>query len=132
MRGFHGEDTDHLVGRRVDESDVADLIREALEAGGFACVLAANADEADEALASRRFDAVTLDVCMPGRSGIEWLRSIADDHPELAARTVVVTGTTLTREDRDTIDRCRASLLHKPFSLAKLLRLVRHCESPTV
>ena len=72
-----------IVGRRVlvvdDEPKITELIAESLAPLGVETVLVNSGREALARLRSGRFDAVTLDVLMPGMNGIEALREIRAD-----------------------------------------------------
>jgi len=103
-----------------DEFEIADLLREVLEARGGQCVLAGNAWEADRLVAEASVDAVTLDLGLPGPGGLEWLESIADEHPELAQRTLVITGQPLEAALAARLARCGAGVLAKPFTMEHL------------
>ena len=61
-----------------DEADIAALMRDFLEAEGYAVVTAHDGPAALDALASGPVDCVLLDVMMPGQSGFEVLRRIRD------------------------------------------------------
>jgi len=82
-----------LRGRRVlvidDEPEVARLIAERLSAYGVIPEIAANGPAGLQRLRTERFDAVTLDILMPGMSGFEVMREIRGD-PVLAEMPVVV------------------------------------------
>jgi len=54
-----------------DEEHLADGLRFNLEAEGYEAVIAADGDEALEALDARQFDAVVLDVMLPTMNGFE-------------------------------------------------------------
>lgn len=100
-----------------DEAHVAELIRTILEEMGNVCLLARSADEADRIIDGQVVDAVTLDLGMPGRSGLEWLGAVAIRDPALARRTLVVTGMQL---EADTVQRVAlygAGVLVKPFTV---------------
>jgi CheY-like chemotaxis protein/anti-sigma regulatory factor (Ser/Thr protein kinase) len=81
-----------IAGRRVlvvdDEPKITQLIAEKLGALGVRTVLAHSGREALERLRAERFDAVTLDVLMPGINGIDTLREIRAD-PRLRRVPVV-------------------------------------------
>lgn len=100
-----------------DESLVAELIRQALERKGVTCLLAGSADEADRLLGENEVDAVTLDLGMPGRPGLDWLESVAGTRPELARKTLVITGLDLDAELVRRLACCGAGILAKPFTL---------------
>ena len=108
-----------------DETYVAELIQQVLERKGMTCLLAENAREADELLGRHAVDAVTLDLGMPGRPGVDWLEQVADNRPDLARKTLVITGLDL---DPDLVERlacCGAGILAKPFTLDGLDDAIR-------
>jgi signal transduction histidine kinase/CheY-like chemotaxis protein/HAMP domain-containing protein len=82
-----------LHGKRVlvvdDEADIADLIAARLRPYGVETETVYRGKEALERLRAAHFDAVTLDILMPGMSGFEVLRAMRAD-PELCAVPVVV------------------------------------------
>ncbi len=114
-----------------DEPAVADLIEETLELAGHRCVRARDSEEADRMLSAQRVDGITLDVRMPGRDGLDWLGSLFAKRPELARRTLVVTGTFLSPEDCSHLARCGASMLAKPFRVEELVETIHKQLSPT-
>ncbi len=59
-----------------DEPEIVELIRDFLEAAGFAVVTAGRGEEAMVELSRGPVDCVLLDVMMPGMSGFETLRQI--------------------------------------------------------
>jgi CheY-like chemotaxis protein/anti-sigma regulatory factor (Ser/Thr protein kinase) len=85
--------SDALRGRRVlvmdDEPETARLIAERLEPFGVSCEIVHDGASALQRLRTEDFDAMTLDVLMPGVSGFEVLRELRAD-PRLADLPVVV------------------------------------------
>ena len=82
-----------LRGKRVlvvdDEHEIANLIAQRLAPFEVETVVVNSGAEALECLRGRRFDAITLDILMPGMSGFEVLRTLRAD-PELRGIPVVV------------------------------------------
>jgi signal transduction histidine kinase len=79
-------------------------------------------DEAEALLrGDDRFDAVLLDVMLPGRSGVELLQTLQHTHPDLARRVVMMTGGALTPEAATLLDTLGDAVLQKPFTRATLL-----------
>jgi DNA-binding response OmpR family regulator len=113
-----------------DELYVADLICTILEEMGATCLLARNAGEADDLLRRRDVDGVTLDLGMPGRGGLDWLEALALRLPELARRTLVVTGMSLESPQRRRLDNCGAGFLAKPFTVEELQDAIAACLLP--
>lgn len=66
-----------------DERFFREGIRDALEAAGFACTMAATGSEALEAAGEPGIAVVVLDVVLPGIDGIEVLRRLRERQPEL-------------------------------------------------
>jgi DNA-binding response OmpR family regulator len=61
-----------------DDEDIAQLMRDYLEADGFHVVIAHDGDAALDAIDLHPVQCVLLDVTMPGRSGFDVLRSIRE------------------------------------------------------
>jgi len=59
-----------------DDQELAQLLRDFLSREGFDVALAHDADSAIEAARAETFDALVLDVMMPGRSGLDVLREL--------------------------------------------------------
>jgi CheY-like chemotaxis protein len=82
-----------LRGKRVlvvdDEPEIAELIATRLKPYGVHAELVHRGEDALELLRTQRFDAVTLDILMPGMSGFEVLRALRSD-PVLCLVPVVV------------------------------------------
>jgi CheY-like chemotaxis protein/anti-sigma regulatory factor (Ser/Thr protein kinase) len=82
-----------IRGKRVlvvdDEHDVARLIAADLEPYGIVAEIETDGDLALERLRRERFDAITLDVLMDGKSGIDVLRELRAD-PALRRTPVVI------------------------------------------
>ena len=108
-----------------DERDVADLLQRTLEELGNEVMLAADADAASRALEGGEVDALTLDLGLPDAEGIEWLESIAATRPDLARRTLVITGQMLETDNVTRVARCGAGMLAKPFTIKALADAVR-------
>jgi DNA-binding response OmpR family regulator len=113
-----------------DERHVADLIQDTLRAAGHDCLLAQDSEQADRMLSAHSIDGITLDVRMPGRDGLDWLSGLFTAQPELARRTLVITGTPLSPADCGNLARCGASLLAKPFEIEDLMDTISKQLSP--
>jgi signal transduction histidine kinase len=81
-----------IRGRRVlvvdDEAEIAELIASQLAALDVQASIALSGEEALEHLRTGQYDAVTLDILMPGMDGFEVLRMIRSDE-ELASMPIV-------------------------------------------
>ena len=108
-----------------DEHEVAEIVREMLEELGGRCLHVSDADQADRTLGIETVDAVTLDLGLGDDDGLDWLERLAESRPELAHRTLVITGRPLEAETAMRLARCGAGLLAKPFTAEGLADAVR-------
>lgn len=111
-----------------DDEDVRDFISMTLTRAGHEVITAADGNQgrrAIEARASGQFDLVICDVFMPGVDGIEFLRGLRKEIPEL--RVIAVTGgfTGVAQPYADSMEALGAvASLLKPFSPADLTAAV--------
>ena len=73
-----------------DEPGIVRLLAEILREDGYSCLGCHSSLEALHVLATQRFDVALSDVHMPGIDGMELLRQVREEHPELPM--VMVTG----------------------------------------
>jgi PAS domain S-box-containing protein len=115
---------DHPVNQRL-----ALLLLERL---GYSADVAVNGAEAVEAVRSRQYDVVLMDLEMPELDGIEAARRIRGDGGDSSPRIVAVTANAM-QADRDA---CLAAgmddYLAKPIRLEELDTALRRCESAGV
>jgi CheY-like chemotaxis protein len=121
------------MGKRVlvvdDERLVRDLLVEALSGWGISPEAADGGERALEILGSGDFDLVITDAVMPGVTGLELLREIKKEYPDL--KVIVITG--YAREDdiaRYVVAGADAYLA-KPILMEELRTLVEEILSKT-
>jgi signal transduction histidine kinase/CheY-like chemotaxis protein len=87
-----GRSLEAIRGRNVlvvdDEPEIAELIAGQLSPLDVHVTIATSGEQALELLRSAHYDAVTLDILMPGKDGFEVLREIRQD-PELRSTPIV-------------------------------------------
>src|SRR6516162_9363 len=106
-----------------DEPGIVDFVRRGLEAEGFAVETALDGIEGERLALSDSFDAVVLDLMLPGRGGLEILGSLRRAKPTLPVIVLTARGEI---EDRVAgLDAGAVDYLVKPFSLAELVARVR-------
>jgi two-component system, OmpR family, response regulator len=106
-----------------DEAGIADFVRRGLEGEGFLVEAAADGIEGERLALEGGFDAVVLDLMLPGRPGLEILGALQDEKPSLPVIVLTARGEV---EDRVAgLDAGAVDYLVKPFSLAELLARVR-------
>ena len=74
-----------------DDPGTRTLYRAVLERLGLTTTSACDGDEALELLAERRFDAIVLDLMMPGTDGATLLRELTIRTPGMLEQIVIVT-----------------------------------------
>lgn len=73
-----------------DQRSVLGAFEEILASRGHDVTTATRAEQALERLRAEDFDLVVMDVCLPGMSGLEALRTIKEVHPKLPV--IIMTG----------------------------------------
>jgi CheY-like chemotaxis protein/anti-sigma regulatory factor (Ser/Thr protein kinase) len=80
-----------------DDPNVANLVRQLLEADGYAIEAAADGKVALRVLAERRPDAILLDLKMPEMDGFDVVRKLREDADRCDIPVIVLTAKLLTR-----------------------------------
>ncbi len=99
-----------------DEPDVAALISEILRRDGYEVDMVHSGEDGLEACARGEFDAILVDIKMPGIGGQGFLERIRDERPELVERIAFVTGSTMSPETRGFLDNSGCRFLEKPVA----------------
>ena len=106
-----------------DHEALADSISVALRKAGYAVDVIADGEEAELILVSQEFDGVILDLNLPGKDGLEVLKSV---RAQGCPTPVLVLTARQGVEDRITgLDLGADDYLCKPFELAELVARVR-------
>ncbi len=101
-----------------DDVDLAATIRRALKQGGYSVDWSANGAEADELLATEPFDALILDLSLPGLDGLEVLARLRRRGSRLPV--VVLTARAALEDRLSGLDHGADDYLAKPFALTEL------------
>lgn len=106
-----------------DEKKTASFIRKALQAEGFAVDVCHNGDEAWAAARTTPFDAMVLDIMLPGRDGLSLLRQLRERHNAIPVLLLSARGEV--NERVEGLNAGADDYLPKPFVLAELIARVR-------
>lgn len=99
------------------------LLQTLLERVGCDCLAVANGEEAIRATANRKFDALLIDVHMPGIDGIEAVRRIRrSDNPNSGAPIIALTADILQHEEERMREAGANELLLKPIDENRLIQ----------
>ena len=117
-----------------DEGAVRRVIATTLRTSGFSVTDAARGEEALALLSSTRFDAVLLDMNMPGMGGIAVCRAIRKLSPELPVLMLTVRDS---EDDKvEALDAGADDYVTKPFAVRELVArvnaMVRRARTPVV
>jgi DNA-binding response OmpR family regulator len=106
-----------------DEPGIVDFVRRGMEAEGFVVHAEHDGAEGERRALAESFDAVVLDLMLPGRGGMEVLAALRAAKPALPVIVLTARGEV---EDRVAgLDAGAVDYLVKPFAMAELLARVR-------
>ena len=77
-----------------------------------------------EKLRTNSYDAILMDIRMPGKSGIEQYELIAKEYPGLAGKFIFITGDTSDAATRAFLEQNNLSYISKPFDTDTLIEKV--------
>lgn len=107
-----------------DEEQIKSVMSRWLRDVGYACEKAADAEQALSWLAREPFILAVLDIMMPGLSGIELLKKIRIEYPDLAV--IMVTGVDTPEVAGTALELGASGYIVKPFGRNELLIYVVH------
>lgn len=110
-----------------DDAPTRTLFRAVLERQGLTVTQASDGEEGLELLAAQRFDAVVLDLVMPGTDGAAVLRQLALRAPEILQQVVVATAASPSYRKQIPELRHVAAVLTKPLEIQRLAAEVLAC-----
>jgi two-component system NtrC family sensor kinase len=118
-----------LCGQRAlvidDEPAITQMLEHYLKGHDWDCVVLNDATALESHLADQRFDAVICDLKMPRRNGLEVLRLLRQQRPELARRFVLITGNLAEGAEKEIVELAGVPVVRKPFTIAQLAETLR-------
>ncbi len=102
-----------------DDKKLAGLLRKGLETRGFTVDFCANGDDAYALATTRSYDALVLDIMVPGRDGLSILRNLRDQR--LTVPVVLVTARSALNERLEGLNLGADDYLTKPFYVDELI-----------
>lgn len=102
-----------------DEKKIASFIRKGLEAQGFVVDLSHHGDEGFTLATTRPYDAVVLDIMLPGKDGLSILRSLRDRN--MALPVILLTARGELNERLEGLNLGADDYLTKPFFIEELI-----------
>jgi DNA-binding NtrC family response regulator len=102
-----------------DETDFVDVLAERLEARGLKVDTAGDGQTALVKARERTFDAILLDMAMPGLDGIQTLKGLLDINSDL--QVILLTGQATLRQAVEAMKLGALDLLEKPVEIETLV-----------
>src|SRR6476660_6455470 len=106
-----------------DEKKTAAFIRKALQTEGFAVDVCHNGEEATTAAKVTPFDAIVLDIMLPGRDGLSVLRHLRER--SVPTPVLLLSARGEVNERVEGLNAGADDYLPKPFALVELIARVR-------
>lgn len=102
-----------------DEPKIADFARKGLEAAGFVVDVSHNGTDGFSLATTRPYDAVVLDIMLPGRDGLSILRTLRER--QIAVPVILVTARGELNERVEGLNLGADDYLTKPFFIDELI-----------
>ena len=107
----------------ADDNEVAQrLCKRVLEKAGYAVLIAANGLQAVDIALAQPPAMILMDVAMPGIDGLEAMRRIKAERPEM--RIVIASAHSMASDRERFLAAGADNVLSKPFKLADLISIV--------
>jgi two-component system cell cycle response regulator DivK len=108
------------------------LVRDILQAKGYATLEAVNGEEGVRLARERRPALVLMDIQLPGISGVEALRQLREDATTASIPVIALTASVMAFQRREIDEAGFDDYVPKPISLQRFLDAVRRAlERPT-
>jgi len=102
-----------------DEKKIASFVRKGLEAQGFVVEVSPHGDEGYGLACSRPYDALVLDIMLPGKDGLSILRNLRER--KMALPVILLTARSELNERLEGLNLGADDYLTKPFHIEELI-----------
>ncbi|MDD3813665.1 MAG: response regulator [Desulfocapsaceae bacterium] len=109
-----------------DEEEFCDLLSERLETRGMKVDTVNSGEDAVSKVENESFDAIIVDLSMPGIDGLETLRRIKDKRPDL--EIIMLTGHATVQNSIEAMKLGAEDLLEKPVDLSALMEKIKEAK----
>jgi len=113
-----------------DEEQFLDVLSQRLGTRGINAETSTSGEEALVKIKNRNFDAIVLDVMMPGIGGIETLKRIRKEYPEL--QIIMLTGQGTVDKAVEAMKEGAIDFLEKPADINKLMDKISEAKEKRV
>ncbi len=105
-----------------DEDDFLKTLTQRLEVRGLKVTGATRGEEAIDLADKQEFDAIVIDLAMPGMDGLETLKHIKENHPE--AEIIMLSGQGSIKKSTEAMKLGAEDFLEKPVDIQELLQKI--------
>jgi DNA-binding NtrC family response regulator len=113
-----------------DEEKFLDVLSQRLGTRGIDAETSTSGEEALVKIKNRNFDAIVLDVMMPGIGGIETLKRIRKEYPEL--QIIMLTGQGTVNKAVEAMKEGAIEFMEKPANINKLMDKISEAKEKRV
>ncbi len=105
-----------------DEEEFVENLSQRLEIRGLKVTAATRGEDAVSLADNQNFDAIVLDLAMPGMGGLETLKKIREKHPD--AEIIILTGHGSVKSSVEAMKLGAEDFLEKPVDINDLLEKI--------
>ncbi|MDH3390410.1 MAG: response regulator [Desulfobulbaceae bacterium] len=113
-----------------DEEQFLKVLEERLETRGLKVNTATSGEDALALVDDRNFDAIILDLAMPGIDGIETLKLLKEKNPDL--EIIMLTGHATVQKGIEAMKLGAEDFLEKPVDLSVLLKRISEAKNKRI
>ncbi len=113
-----------------DEQEFTSVLAERLEARGLQVETASNGAAALEKVQASPYDVVVLDLAMPGMDGIETLKRLLAQNPDL--QVIMLTGHATVQKGIEAVRLGAREVLEKPADMSTLLAKIADAKTDKI
>ena len=99
-----------------DDEGIREVLQEIIELFGFSCRTAESAEESLRLLEEEPFDLMISDIKMPNMNGMELLREVKSNHPDVDI--IMITGFSADYSFNDVVNAGASDIITKPLRVS--------------
>jgi DNA-binding NtrC family response regulator len=113
-----------------DEDDFLQTLTRRLEMRGLKVTSATRGTEAVDLADKQEFDAIVIDLAMPGMDGLETLKHIKENHPD--AEIIMLSGQGTIKKSTEAMKLGAEDFLEKPVDIQELLQKIAEAKDKRI
>jgi len=113
-----------------DEDDFLKTLTQRLEVRGLKVTGATRGEEAVDLVDKQEFDAIVIDLAMPGMDGLETLKHIKEIHPD--TEIIMLSGQGSIKKSTEAMKLGAEDFLEKPVDIQELLKKIAEAKDKRI